>query len=152
MQRSEKWNNLQICPCRDSNSGRSDLWSNALPVRPWRPHNQNSCYIFPTILPYRSKSDARLDTDLCYNPSRSITEARIDFGETDVADNRINSTVPQDIQTTNKYPSCLFISQLLVRCSVYYVSLSNQLWRFSGHRSNHRNDRNIMQLNSGSSR
>ena len=33
---SQRWNTLQICPRRESNSGGSDLWSNALPTRPWR--------------------------------------------------------------------------------------------------------------------
>ena len=28
MQLSQRWNTLQICPCRDSNSGGSDLWYN----------------------------------------------------------------------------------------------------------------------------
>ena len=36
MKRSRRWNTLQICPRRSSNSGGSDLWSNALPVRPRR--------------------------------------------------------------------------------------------------------------------
>ena len=34
--RSQRWNILQICPRRDSNSGGSDLWANALLVRPRR--------------------------------------------------------------------------------------------------------------------
>ena len=32
MRRSERRNNLQICPHRDSNTGGSDLWSNTLPL------------------------------------------------------------------------------------------------------------------------
>ena len=36
MKRSQRWNNLQICPRRDSTTGGSELWSNALPVRPRR--------------------------------------------------------------------------------------------------------------------
>jgi len=36
MKRSQRWNTLQICPCRDSNSRGSELWSNTLPVRPRR--------------------------------------------------------------------------------------------------------------------
>ena len=32
MKRSERWNTLQICPRRDSNTGGSDLWSNTLPL------------------------------------------------------------------------------------------------------------------------
>ena len=32
MRRSERRNNLQICPRRDSNTGGSDLWSNTLPL------------------------------------------------------------------------------------------------------------------------
>ena len=36
MKRSQRWNNLQICPHRDSNSGGSDLRSNTLPTRPRR--------------------------------------------------------------------------------------------------------------------
>ena len=32
MKRSQRWNNLQICPRRDSNRGGSDLWSNTLPL------------------------------------------------------------------------------------------------------------------------
>ena len=32
MRRSQRWNNLQICPLRDSNPGGSDLWSNTLPL------------------------------------------------------------------------------------------------------------------------
>jgi len=38
MKRSQRWNTLQIWPPRDSNSGDSDLWSNALSTRPRR-HN-----------------------------------------------------------------------------------------------------------------
>ena len=34
MKLSQRWNTLQICPRQDSNSGGSELWSNALPVRP----------------------------------------------------------------------------------------------------------------------
>ena len=30
MKRSQRWNNLQICPRRDSNTGSSDMWSNTL--------------------------------------------------------------------------------------------------------------------------
>ena len=33
MKRSQRWNILQICPRRDSNSGGGALWSNALPIR-----------------------------------------------------------------------------------------------------------------------
>ena len=36
MERSQRWNTLQICPRRDSNSGGSELWSNAPPARPRR--------------------------------------------------------------------------------------------------------------------
>ena len=36
MKRSQRWNTLQICQCRDSNTGGNDLWPNTLPVRPWR--------------------------------------------------------------------------------------------------------------------
>jgi len=36
MKPSQRWNTLQICPSRGSNSGGSDMWSNALPVRLWR--------------------------------------------------------------------------------------------------------------------
>ncbi|KAK2161092.1 hypothetical protein LSH36_121g02023 [Paralvinella palmiformis] len=36
MRRCQRRNTLQICPRRDSNSGGSDLWSNALPTRPWK--------------------------------------------------------------------------------------------------------------------
>ena len=36
MKQSQRWNTLEICPCRDLNSGGSDLWSNALPIRPRR--------------------------------------------------------------------------------------------------------------------
>ena len=32
-----KMNTLQICPRRDSNSGGSDMWSNALPTRRRKP-------------------------------------------------------------------------------------------------------------------
>ena len=32
MKRSQRWNNLQICPRRDSNTGGSDQWSNTLPL------------------------------------------------------------------------------------------------------------------------
>ena len=32
MRRSERRNNLQICPRRDSNTGGSDLWSSTLPL------------------------------------------------------------------------------------------------------------------------
>ena len=32
MRRSQRRNNLQICPRRDSNTGGSDLWSNTLPL------------------------------------------------------------------------------------------------------------------------
>ena len=32
MRRSERRNNLQICPRQDSNTGGSDLWSNTLPL------------------------------------------------------------------------------------------------------------------------
>ena len=32
MRRSERRNNLRICPRRDSNTGGSDLWSNTLPL------------------------------------------------------------------------------------------------------------------------
>ena len=32
MRRSERQNNLQICPRRDSNTSGSDLWSNTLPL------------------------------------------------------------------------------------------------------------------------
>ena len=32
MKRSQRWNTLQICPRRDSNTGGSDLWSNTLPL------------------------------------------------------------------------------------------------------------------------
>ena len=32
MKRSQRWNNLQIYPRRDSNMGGSDLWSNTLPL------------------------------------------------------------------------------------------------------------------------
>ena len=32
MKRSQRWNNLQICPRRNSNTGGSDLWSNTLPL------------------------------------------------------------------------------------------------------------------------
>ena len=39
MKRSQKWKTRRICPRRDSNSGGSDLWRNALPTtprsRPW---------------------------------------------------------------------------------------------------------------------
>ena len=39
MKRSQRWNTLQICPRRDSNLGGSNLWSNALSIRPRRrPH------------------------------------------------------------------------------------------------------------------
>ena len=33
MKRSQRWNTLQICPHRGSNSGGSDMWSKNLPVR-----------------------------------------------------------------------------------------------------------------------
>ena len=36
MKQSQRWNTLQICPRRDSNSGGRDLWSMGLPTRPWR--------------------------------------------------------------------------------------------------------------------
>ena len=36
MKRSQRWSTLQICTHRGSNSGGSDLWSKALPVRPRR--------------------------------------------------------------------------------------------------------------------
>ena len=36
MKRCQRWNTLQICPRQDSNWGGSDLWSKALPTRPWR--------------------------------------------------------------------------------------------------------------------
>ena len=36
MKRSQRWNTLQICPPRDSNSVGTDQWSNTLPVRPLR--------------------------------------------------------------------------------------------------------------------
>jgi len=36
MKRSQRWNSLQLFPRWDSNSGGSDLWSNALPTRPRR--------------------------------------------------------------------------------------------------------------------
>ena len=32
MERSQRWNNLKICPRRDSNTSGSDLWSNTLPL------------------------------------------------------------------------------------------------------------------------
>ena len=32
MKQSQRWNNLQICPRRDSNTGGSDLWCNTLPL------------------------------------------------------------------------------------------------------------------------
>ena len=32
MRRSQRWNNLQICPLTDSNPGGSDMWSNTLPL------------------------------------------------------------------------------------------------------------------------
>ena len=32
MKRNQRWNNLQIWPRRDSNTGGSDLWSNAVPL------------------------------------------------------------------------------------------------------------------------
>jgi len=34
MKRSQRWNNLQICPRQGSNMGGSDLWSNTLPLDP----------------------------------------------------------------------------------------------------------------------
>ena len=36
MKGSQRWNILQMCPLQYSNSGGSDLWSNALPTRPRR--------------------------------------------------------------------------------------------------------------------
>ena len=36
MKRSQRWNTLLICPCRDWHSGGSDVWSNILPTRPRR--------------------------------------------------------------------------------------------------------------------
>ena len=32
MKRGQRWNNLRICPRRDSNTGGSDQWSNTLPL------------------------------------------------------------------------------------------------------------------------
>ena len=43
MKRSQRWNTLQICQYRDSNSGGSDLWSNTLPTRPWRRPTRTLC-------------------------------------------------------------------------------------------------------------
>ena len=42
MRRSERWNNLQICPRRDSNTSGSDLWSNTLPLDHGGAHNNNN--------------------------------------------------------------------------------------------------------------
>ena len=36
MKWSKIWITLQMCPRRDSNSGGSDMWSSALPIRPRR--------------------------------------------------------------------------------------------------------------------
>ena len=36
MKRNRRWTTLQICSRRDSNSGGSDPWYNALPIRPRR--------------------------------------------------------------------------------------------------------------------
>jgi len=36
MKRNQRWNILQIYPRRDSNTGGSDMWYNALPPRPGR--------------------------------------------------------------------------------------------------------------------
>jgi len=44
MKWSQIWNTLQICPHRDSNSGGSDLWSNALSVGPQRRPEIERCY------------------------------------------------------------------------------------------------------------
>ena len=42
MRRSERRNNLQICPRRDSNTGGSDLWSNTLPLDYGGAQNNNT--------------------------------------------------------------------------------------------------------------
>ena len=41
--KGQRWNTLLICPHRDKNSGGNDLWSNALPVTPWR------CPFYPQV-------------------------------------------------------------------------------------------------------
>ena len=43
MKWSQRWNNLQICPHRDSNTGGSDLWAHTLPLDHW-------CKIIRSIL------------------------------------------------------------------------------------------------------
>ena len=48
MKRSQRWNTLSICLHRDSNSGGSDLWSNALPTRPEAPFCWNTTMYLTT--------------------------------------------------------------------------------------------------------
>ena len=43
MRRSERRNNLQICPRRNSNTGGSDLWSSTLPLDHGGAHSKLSC-------------------------------------------------------------------------------------------------------------
>jgi len=43
MKRSRRWNTFQLCPNCNSNSDGSDMWSNALPVRPQRRHQWKEC-------------------------------------------------------------------------------------------------------------
>ena len=53
MKRSHRWNTFQICPHWDSNSGGSDLRTNALPVRPWR-HSETcliKLYLYNNVKP-----------------------------------------------------------------------------------------------------
>jgi len=44
MRRSERRNNLQICPRRDSNTGGSDLWSNTRPLDHGGAPPPHTCY------------------------------------------------------------------------------------------------------------
>ena len=55
MKRSQRWNTVQICPRRDSNSGSSDLWSNALPTRPRRRAPSSSWWGFWSSHSYGSR-------------------------------------------------------------------------------------------------
>ena len=68
--RSERWNNLQICPRRDSNSGGSDLWSNAPTVRPRRrPFNWQTRYF---IEAYRLTDRIRMIKLIRLSPHRYL--------------------------------------------------------------------------------
>ena len=57
-----KMKHVQICPRRDSNSGGSDLWPNALPTRPQRrpclldKYHENNGYGFYTNICRDEKS------------------------------------------------------------------------------------------------